>query len=116
VKKGNPHTIKGKGFDVYPEHIKKGRDKGSKNRATELRKISETTISFENPITKKKEKITVEKAAGLAAYNKALQGDINAYKEIQDTLWGKIKEQLDLSGSITLPITGMKIVKDGTDS
>jgi hypothetical protein len=93
-----------------------GHPKGVKNRATILKKWIEVNVKIRdkaNP-TKKEQSGTVEDTVILALLNKAIAGDISAIKEINDTLYGKIKEQTELSGSIILPITGVKIIKDDT--
>jgi hypothetical protein len=40
----------------------------------------------------------VEKAMDLAIIGKALKGDVNAYKEIKDTVYGKIANVNELTG------------------
>lgn len=45
---------------------------------------------------------------------KAMEGDMTAIKEVNDRVIGKPKQNTELSGSIEiLPITGMRVVKDG---
>ena len=75
----NPENIRGKGFDKHPENInKKGYPKGVKNRSTilkELLAIGDTEKEVNNAIIKL-----------------ALQGDVRAYQEIMDTVYGKNKD------------------------
>ena len=94
----------------------KGKAPGTKNRATILRKWIDVKTKFQHPGTGKEVAGTLEDEVYLALLSKALEKDVAAIKEINDTLYGKIKEQLDLSGTVTLPITGVKIVKDGSDT
>jgi hypothetical protein len=102
------------GFDKHPENIKPGRNPGAKNRSTILKKWIEIAAKITHPETEKIIEGTMEDKVQLALLTKALSGDVNAIKEINDTLYGKIKEQTELSGSIILPITGVKIIKDDT--
>ena len=104
------------GFDAHPENIGGGRPKGVKNRATILRKWIDVKSKFTHPGTGEEVTGTLEDEIYLALLSKGLEKDVAAIKEINDTLYGKIKEHLDLSGSVILPITGMKIIEDGTDS
>lgn len=93
MRKGNPHTIKGKGFDAHPENIcKTGHPKGTKNRATILRKWIDTKKKFEDPTGKLVEG-TLEDEIYLALLAKGLEKDVAAIKEINDTLYGKIAEK-----------------------
>lgn len=93
----------------------KGKAPGTKNRATILRKWIDTQKKFKDPTGKLVEG-TVEDEIYLALIAKGLEKDVAAIKEINDTLYGKIKEQMELSGKVAIPITGMKIVKDGPDN
>lgn len=87
MRRGNPHTIKGKGFDAHPENIGGGRPKGTKNRSTILKRWLEVQI---------KDGLTVEDEVILALIKKAKQGDVQAIKEIQDTLHGKIIDKTEV--------------------
>lgn len=81
-----------------------GRGKGTKNRATILRKWIELNTKLKNPVTGKDEQGIVEDKIQLALITKALSGDVAAIKEINDTLYGKIieKSEVKSEGSITI--------------
>ena len=104
MKRGNPHTIKGKGFDAHPENIGGGRPKGVKNRATILRKWIETRTKIVDPGTGETVDGTMEDKVYLALLSKALGEDVAAIKEINDTLYGKIadKTEVKTEGNITI--------------
>ena len=94
----------------------KGKTKGTKNRSTILKKWIEVNVKIRdkaNPFLKEVLG-TVEDEITLALIKKALSGDVQAIKEINDTLYGKIpdKSAIEHSGTIILPITGMQITKD----
>ena len=111
MKKGNPHTIKGKGFDVHPENINtKGRTVGIRNRSTVLKELIALNIELENPLTGKIETAETEVMMNLALLKKALSGDVNAIKEVNDTLYGKVadKTELKTEGDILI-----KLIKGG---
>jgi Family of unknown function (DUF5681) len=69
-----------------------GRPVGTKNRATILKYWLGTPVTIKNPETGEIVKCTLEDKVNLALMQKALKGDIGAIKEIQDTLYGKMKE------------------------
>jgi hypothetical protein len=69
-----------------------GRPIGAKNRSTVLEKWLYCKIDHTDPSTSEPIKITQEDAVMLALIEKAKSGDVQAIKEIQDTLHGKIKE------------------------
>ena len=76
----------------------KGRTKGTLNRSTLLKKWIEVHTKLKHPITKKEESGTVADLITLALINKAIAGDIQAIKEINDTLYGKIPLVNELTG------------------
>ena len=106
----NLASIKGKGFDTHPENIKKGRDKGSKNRATILRKWIDVATKVKDPATGKETTGTIEDEIKLALIIKAKSGDVAAIKEIDDTLYGKIADKAEVKTDENINIT-YKIVK-----
>ena len=88
-----------------PENIKppvkgeirnpKGKPKGTKNRATLLRQWIEANTKVKDPTSGKEIKVTFEDKIELAIILKALKGDVAAYKEIKDTLYGKLAEKIE---------------------
>ena len=91
----NANNIKEHTFDKHPEYIGEGRKKGVKNRSTILKKWIEVKVKI-----KEKEVFgTVEDEINLALITKALSGDVQAIKEINDTLYGKIPDKNQLTGA-----------------
>lgn len=81
-----------------------GRPIGAKNRSTILKKWIEINAKLKNPGTGKDEIGTVEDNVNLALITKALAGDVQAIKEINDTLYGKIteKQAIEQTGEINI--------------
>jgi len=79
-----------------------GRLPGSKNRATLLKKWLSTPIKIKNPETKEEISCTLEDKVALALIHRAIKGDVAAIREIQDTLYGKIKETLEVQKELPL--------------
>jgi hypothetical protein len=77
----------------------KGYPKGVKNRSTVLRELLDLELRDKkgkyvaNPFDKKEKKITVEKAIMAGLVKKAIGGDVAAAREIQDTVYGKLKDR-----------------------
>lgn len=76
----------------------KGKPVGTKNRSTILKKWIEVNAKVKNPITKQEEGGTVEDLITIALITKALKGDVQAIKEINDTLYGKIQDNHLIEG------------------
>ena len=103
----NPENIKDHTFDKHPEYIRPGRKKGTKNRSTILKKWIEVAVKIKeksNP-TGKEMIGTVEDQINLALLYKALSGDVQAIKEINDTLYGKISDKQELTVRDLIPLT-----------
>jgi len=82
----------------------KGRPKGSRNRSTRLRYWLETEVDIKNPITKVSERGTVEDLVTLALITKAQKGDVAAIREVLDTVYGKMKDTTEQTGSLIIEI------------
>jgi hypothetical protein len=92
----NPENIKGRGFDVRPENINRGGyPKGQKNRSTLLKKWLDVKTKVKNLETGQDENGTVEDKVILGLLKKAIGGDVNACKEILDTVYGKMPDRLE---------------------
>jgi len=77
----------------------KGKPKGTKNRATILKKWIKVRVKIKdksNPLLKEITG-TVEDEIMLALIHKARSGDVQAIKEINDTLYGKISDKNELT-------------------
>jgi hypothetical protein len=74
-----------------------GRPKGSKNRATILKKWAGVKIKIKNPEDENEEiEVTALDEIVLAQIAKARTGDTQAFKEIMDGIFGKNKDEVDL--------------------
>lgn len=80
----------GKTFKAGQSGNPNGRPSGTKNRATLLKYWLATEIEFQNPVTKQTEKTSLEDIITLAVIKRAMGGDVKAFREIQDTLYGRI--------------------------
>ena len=95
----NAKNLKDKGFDKYPDRI---------NKAGRPKKIPSLDILLADIFTEK------EMTAILKALQKsALKGNVRAMEILLDRIYGRVKQQTELSGSIvTTPITGIQIIID----
>lgn len=75
----------------------KGRPKGSKNRATVVREFMEVTQNLKNPITGEYQMLSQEALGTLAMINKMHKGDVAAYKALMDSLYGAVRQTMELS-------------------
>lgn len=83
-----------------------GRVPGSKNRATIARILAETEIEG-TALDGKSGFFTAESLYMAALVRKALEGDINAIKELQDTLYGKLTDKQELTGAGGEPLSAI---------
>lgn len=84
----------------------KGKPKGKKNRATVISQLLKVVTNSKNPITGVMEQLTQEERMNLAMLNKAINdGDIQTIKEIQDTMYGKIKDVQDVNQKVIKVMT-----------
>ena len=81
----------------------KGKPKGAKDRSTVLaemlkhKMLNGEGVAIKNPFTQKGT-ITLEEGVDAALIKKALGGNIEAIKEIKDTMHGKITEKKEIGG------------------
>ena len=92
----------------------KGYPKGVPNTKTRLKRLLTITQNLTNPITGEKEGFTVAEQMDLAMIMKAKEGDVQAYKTLQDRLEGTPQQQLDittLGKELPTPILGGNSVR-----
>ena len=83
----------------------KGRGKGVKNRATELKKLLEIKRKVKNPLKGgKEETLTVEQSIELKLVHLALQGNIRAITLVGEKMFGKIPQDINLGGQQENPV------------
>jgi hypothetical protein len=91
----------------------KGRGKGTLNRSTLLKKWLAVKAEITRPDTGKKEKMELFDAVTLALIDRALKGDVNAYKEIMDSLHGKIADKAELDNKLSGEIIITRKIHNG---
>lgn len=86
-----------------------GRIPGSKNRATIARKMAAVITGGVDVKGDIAPNMTAEELMNATLWRKAFDGDINAIKELQDTLYGKLTDKQELSGPDggAIPITSL---------
>ena len=82
----------------------KGYPKGVPNRATLLKKLIKDSGKFKHPITKAETIETCEVQINLVLIQKALSGNLQAIKEIFDTLYGKVpdRQKIEYPSGVTI--------------
>ena len=78
----------------------KGRTKGSRNRSTIVKYWLEMTKKGKNPITEMAEVLEIQDHLTLALIGKALKGDVNAYRELMDSAYGRIENNVKLNANV----------------
>lgn len=78
-----------------------GRPKGSKNRSTVLNELKELIIEA-NDVSGATKSLSAEEAMIASLLRKAIEGDVAAIKEVQDTLYGKLtdKSQVEMQATV----------------
>jgi hypothetical protein len=71
-----------------------GRPKGVRNRSTIVREWMEAIERAKNPITGETEELSQADIATLAVLKKARSGDVNAYRELMDSAFGKVPDRV----------------------
>ena len=74
-----------------------GRPVGSRNRSTIVKQWLEVKKIAKNPISSKEEELEIQDMMVLALINKALKGDVNAFKELMDSGYGKLLNSTDIT-------------------
>ena len=69
-----------------------GRPKGTKNRTTLVRELLEMESTFNNPLTEQSEKLSYAEQIIIAQIAEARKGNVQAFKELMDSAYGKIKD------------------------
>lgn len=91
----NPENLIGKGFDVNPQNIGKGRPKGLRNRSTIVREALEAIMEGSDQM--------VVDAITAAAIKKAMAGDIQAFNSLLDSGYGKLTDKQIIAGDPEAP-------------
>jgi hypothetical protein len=83
-----------------------GREKGSKNRSTILKKWIESDCSITDPITGDEITGKIEDKIALALIGRAISGDVAAIREIYDSVYGKLDNNKEFDSQLTVTISG----------
>lgn len=81
----------------------KGRPEGARNRSTVLKELLATECDFTNPLTFKKERAELEKQLMVALIAKGKRGDVQAIREILDTVYGKAAQPITGELDVNMP-------------
>lgn len=83
-----------------------GRPKGSRNRSSIVKAWIETTEFIINPLTGEKENLEQVDIMTISLIKKAINdGDVQAYKELMDSAYGKSSQPVELTGKDGAPLT-----------
>lgn len=88
----------------------KGRGKGALNTRTILKNFLNIEMKQKNPFTKKEEQMTVLELMNLKQIANALEGDLNAYKEIINRYEGLLTTKTDITSDGNAILTPPTIV------
>ncbi len=86
--------------EYQPE--KQGNIKRTKHRSTVVRKWLEVGQQFENPITKELQFLDQEDIITLSMIKAAREGDVQAFKELMDSAYGKATSTLEIGAKTQL--------------
>lgn len=101
--KGNPN-ISDYGFKPGESGNPNGRPKGSRNRSSIVKQWLEVEQKIKNPITGKDELLEQQDIITLSLLKKARDGDVNAFKELMDSAYGKLSQTLTHEGNAEQPV------------
>ena len=85
-----------------------GREKGSKNRSTILKKWIELHCNISDPATGQEIAGTIEDKIALALIGKAIAGDVSAIREVYDSVYGKADNHQEFDSQLTVTISGLE--------
>lgn len=100
----NEQNLQPNVFSSTNQPAKNGRKKGVPNRATVYKKILQTKMKVKMPDGGSKE-MTVYEAIALGQAQSAMKGNTNAWKEIQDSIHGKVPDKLETEATVTSTTT-----------
>lgn len=95
----NPSSLVSKPFTAENQPANRGRKKGVPNRATVYAKILKMRTNIKQP-DGTAQVVTLYEAIALGQAKSAMKGNTNAWKEIQDSIHGKIADKMDLTATI----------------
>jgi hypothetical protein len=93
----------------------KGKPKGARSRSTIARQWLEVEQDVKNPLTGQSERLQQQDLMTLALIKKARAGDVNAFRELMDSAYGKLNQTLTHEGNAAAPVVFQLDPKFGTD-
>lgn len=113
----NPENLEPHNFKKGQSGNPKGRPKGTRNRSTIVQQWLESSEVIINPLTGKKQRLQQSDIMTLALIKKARKGDVQAFKELMDSGYGKTLTSVDVTtqGEKLNPIPSINWVK-GADT
>src|SRR6476646_7255743 len=106
----NPATLQPKPFTSENQPVNRKSRKGIPNRATVFKKLLKLKAAdiLGDDADEAEKDLTLIEAAALGQVLSARKGNTNAWKEIQDTLHGKIADKVETSGGLTVEVVFRK--------
>jgi len=93
----NPENLEPHNFKKGQSGNPKGRPKGTRNRSTIVQEWLECSEMITNPLTGKRQRLQQSDIITLALIKKARKGDVQAFKELMDSGYGKTLNQMDIT-------------------
>jgi hypothetical protein len=116
MKKNSDRTENLKPFKPGQSGNPNGRPKGTLNRSTIFKRWGELEINTVNPITGKKEKLSIDDTLALNLIKAGQEGNVQAIKEYLDCRFGKIKDSIELEQvDIYRELTKEELDKEGIE-
>lgn len=75
----------------------KGRPRGTRNRATIVKKWLETSERVKNPVTGEMQRLQQQDIMTLALIKEARKGNVKAYTELMNSAYGKALETIEVT-------------------
>ena len=110
----NPQNLKH--FEPGQSGNPAGRPPGIPNAKTRYKRLLELTSKKANPVTGELEEFTQLELMDMAVFNKALKGDMVAYKEIIDRLEGRPGQDVKVEHSESLDKLSLEELNERIDA
>lgn len=92
-----------------------GRPKGALGRATIVKKWLDVVTEEQNPLSGNDERLSQSDLMTLALVQKAKEGDVQAFKELMDSAFGKVETALKIDGNLDTSVEVRRIKKKRAD-
>lgn len=89
----------------------KGKKPGTRSRKTIVKQWIEVEQKIRNPLTGVEEVLTQEDIMVLAQINLARKGHLGAYRELMDTMYGKLTENIQVAPVEKIPTREIYVVR-----